>query len=69
MQTKNGGYGNIDDAKKISKGFDHHFCSISVIDFQQFNIIYTVGDVNGEIVFKEMGNGGFEVSGDGVEAR
>jgi hypothetical protein len=61
MRRENNGYGNVEEAKKIEKVFDYHFCGQDVYNFQQLNRIYEVEEV-GDVVFDEVGNG-FGVSG------
>src|SRR5690554_1036055 len=59
MRTESNGYGNVEDARKISKRFVYHFCGQNIYHFQQLNKIYEVEKV-GDVEFEEAGNG-FEV--------
>lgn len=59
MRNESNGYGNIEDAKKVSKRFVYHFCGQNVYNYQQLNKIYEVEKV-GDVVFEGVGNG-FEV--------
>lgn len=69
MRRESNGYGTIDNAKRISKDFDYHFCSQDIYNFQQLNRIYKVTSTKGTIIFSKLSNGGYNVKSDVLELR
>lgn len=67
MKSENNGYGTIDDAKRVNKGFDYHFCLQDIYNFQQLNRIYKVVSIKGITVFKALSNGGYIVKSNAIE--
>lgn len=61
MRREDNGYGTIDNAKRVSKDFNYHFCSQNIYNFQQLNRIYEVIEIKGTTVFSGLPNGGYEV--------
>lgn len=61
MRQENNGYGNIDDAKKVNKNFNYHFCLQDIYNFEQLNRIYEVLAMKGSIEFEGLSNGGYKV--------
>lgn len=66
MKMANNGYGKVEDAKRISNVFDHHFCKQNNYNLQLLNKIYTVKELKGETILSFDSYNGFEVKSEGL---
>ncbi|MGM0478864.1 MAG: hypothetical protein ACQERC_06545 [Bacteroidota bacterium] len=57
VKFKNQGYGNVDDARKITAQFTAHFCEFDLFDVQLLNRIYKVENTTGLTTLASEANG------------